>query len=54
MTSHELELTTANRLRLARAFRHNPRVDYAIDCVLEAQMGQALSLIHISEPTRPY
>ena len=41
MTSHELELTTANRLRLARAFRHNPRVDYAIDCVLEAQMGQA-------------
>lgn len=41
MTSHELELTRANRLRLARAFRHNPRVDYAIDCVLEAQMGQA-------------
>ena len=41
MSSHALELTKANRLRLGRAFRHNPRVDCAIDCVLEAQMGQA-------------
>jgi len=39
--AHELELTKANRLLLARAFWHNPRVDYSIDCVLEAQMGQA-------------
>jgi len=37
----ELELTKANRLRLARAFRHCPRVDLAIECVIEGQMGQA-------------
>ena len=46
---HQLELTKANRLRLARAFRHNPRVDYAIDCVLEAQMGQAF----VDDPAQP-
>jgi GNAT superfamily N-acetyltransferase len=39
--SHELELTKANRLRLAAAFRHHKRVDYSIDCVLEGQMGRA-------------
>ncbi|MBP8947767.1 MAG: GNAT family N-acetyltransferase [Candidatus Promineofilum sp.] len=49
MSSHALELTKANRLRLARAFRHNPRVDCAIDCVLEAQMGQAF----MDDPDRP-
>jgi GNAT superfamily N-acetyltransferase len=37
----ELELTKANRLRLARAFRGCPRVDLAIECVIEGQMGQA-------------
>ena len=47
--SHELELTKANRLRLARAFRYNPRVDYSIDCVLEAQMGQAF----VDDPDQP-
>lgn len=41
--SHELELTRVNRLRLARAFRHNPRVDYSLDCVIEDQMGQAFA-----------
>ena len=48
--SHELELTTANRLRLARAFRYNPRVDYSVDCVLEAQMGQAF-VDDLEQPT---
>ena len=47
--SHELELTKTNRLRLARAFRHNPRVDYSIDCVLEAQMGRAF----VDDPDKP-
>ena len=39
--SCELELTKANRLRLAGAFREVPRVDYSIDCVIEGQMGRA-------------
>jgi GNAT superfamily N-acetyltransferase len=38
---HELELTKANRLKLARAFRGNKRVDCSIDCVIEGQMGKA-------------
>lgn len=37
----EYPLTKANRIRLARAFRDVPRVDIAIECVLEAQMGMA-------------
>ena len=47
--SHELELTKANRLRLARAFRHNRRVDYSIDCVVEGQMGRA----YVDDPVAP-
>jgi GNAT superfamily N-acetyltransferase len=38
---HEIELTKANRLRLAEAFRQVKRVDYSIDCVVEGQMGRA-------------
>ena len=38
----ELELNKTNRLRLARAFQQR-RVDYAIDCVIEGQMGQAFA-----------
>lgn len=34
-------LSKANRIRLARAFRHVPRVDVSIECVLEGQMGAA-------------
>jgi GNAT superfamily N-acetyltransferase len=34
-------LTNSHRLQLARAFRNVPRVDIAIDCVLEDQMGKA-------------
>lgn len=41
--SQPLELNKANRLRLARALRHNPRVDYSLDCVIEGQMGQAVA-----------
>lgn len=48
--SHELQLTKANRLQLARAFRHNPRVDYSIDCVIEGQMGHAYT-DDLSRPT---
>lgn len=47
--SHPLELTKANRLRLAEAFRHNPRVDYSLDCVIEDQMGGAV----VDDPQRP-
>jgi GNAT superfamily N-acetyltransferase len=39
--THELELTKTNRLKLARAFRHNKRVDCSIDCVIEGQIGRA-------------
>jgi len=38
---YELELTPANRLKLARAFRHSQRVDCSIDCAIEGQMGRA-------------
>ncbi len=41
--SEELALSRTNRLKLARAFRHNKRVDYGIDCVVEGQMGRALA-----------
>jgi GNAT superfamily N-acetyltransferase len=47
--SHELELNKANRLRLAEAFRHNKRVDYSIDCIIEGQLGRAL----VDDPARP-
>ncbi len=48
MMNHELPLTKLNRLRLAEAFRHNPRVDYSIDCVIEGQMGRA----YVDDPER--
>lgn len=34
-------LTRQNRMRLARAFAHIPRVDISIDCIVEDQMGTA-------------
>lgn len=37
-----LSLNKANRILIARAFTHVPRVDMSIDCVIEGQMGQAL------------
>lgn len=37
----EYPLTKANRINLAKAFRNVPRVDISIECVLEAQMGNA-------------
>lgn len=37
----ELKLTKANRLKVARAFQKNKRVDYSIGCVIEGQMGKA-------------
>lgn len=36
------DLTPANRLLLARAFRTCPRVDLSIDCAVEGQLGRAL------------
>jgi GNAT superfamily N-acetyltransferase len=47
---NELELNKANRLKLARAFKNNPRVDCSIDCVIERQMGRAF-VDSLSEPT---
>jgi GNAT superfamily N-acetyltransferase len=38
---YELELTRSNRLKVARAFHHNKRVDFSIECVIEGQMGKA-------------
>ena len=37
---HELELTKANRLQVARAFRFNKRVDFSIECAVEGQLGR--------------
>ena len=36
----EFELTTANRPRVARAFRFRARVELAIECAIEGQMGR--------------
>lgn len=37
----EYPLTKTNRIRLAREFKHVPRVDLSIECILEGQMGRA-------------
>ena len=37
---YELELTKANRLKIARAFRGNKRVDFSIECAIEGQLGR--------------
>jgi GNAT superfamily N-acetyltransferase len=47
---YELELTKTNRLKLARAFKNNKRVDTSIDCVVEGQMGRAF-VDNLREPT---
>jgi GNAT superfamily N-acetyltransferase len=39
----EYPLTKANRIRLARAFRDNARVDLGIDCAIEGQMGKVFT-----------
>lgn len=46
----ECPLTKANRIRLARAFKHVPRVDLSIPCVIEGQMGKAF-VDDLQEPT---
>jgi GNAT superfamily N-acetyltransferase len=46
---YELELSPANRLRIARAFASTPRVDFAIQCVVEGQMGRAF----VDDPADP-
>jgi GNAT superfamily N-acetyltransferase len=46
---HELELSKANRLKLARVFRDLKRVDFSIDCVIEGQMGRAF----VDDPAHP-
>lgn len=42
-------LDKANRIRLARAFKHVLRVDMSIDCAIEAQMGRAF----VDDPMDP-
>ncbi len=46
---YELTLTKANRLRLAQAFACHKRVDYAIDCAIEGQMGK----VYVDSPAAP-
>ncbi len=46
----EYPLTKANRIRLAQAFRLNPRVDLTFDCVIENQMGKAY-VDHLEHPS---
>jgi len=36
-------LTKPNRIKLARAFKNNKRVDLSIDCAIEGQMGKAFA-----------
>ena len=38
--NNELELTKANRLKIARAFRDHKRVDFSIECAIEGQLGK--------------
>ena len=47
---YELELNKVNRLKLAKAFKNNKRVDTSIDCVIEGQMGRAF-VDNILKPT---
>jgi GNAT superfamily N-acetyltransferase len=44
----EIDLTKANRLKVARAFQHNKRVDISIECVIEGQMGR----VYVDDPDR--
>ena len=44
-----LELTKANRLKVARAFRLNKRVDFSIECAIEGQLGTVL----VDDATQP-
>jgi GNAT superfamily N-acetyltransferase len=44
-----LSLNKGDRIRLARAFRDVRRVDLSIDCVIEAQMGEAF----VDDPGNP-
>jgi GNAT superfamily N-acetyltransferase len=46
----EYPLTKVHRIRLARAFRHVPRVDMSIECAIESQMGRAY-VDDLQEPT---
>lgn len=46
---HELELTKANRLNIAQAFRGNKRVDFSIECAVEGQLGR----VFVDDPGQP-
>jgi hypothetical protein len=46
---HQLELTKANRLKIARAFRGNKRVDFSIECAAEGQLGK----VFVDDPSQP-
>ncbi len=46
---YELELTKANRLKIARAFRFNKRVDFSIECAIEGQLGK----VFVDDPVQP-
>ena len=46
----ELQLTKANRLKVARAFRFNKRVDLSIECAIEGQLGKVI-VDDLAQPT---
>lgn len=48
--NYELELTKANRLKVARAFRFSKRVDFSIECAIEGQLGKVL-VDDLAQPT---
>jgi GNAT superfamily N-acetyltransferase len=46
---YEIELTKANRLKIAGAFRFNKRVDFSIECAVEGQLGR----VYVDDPAQP-
>lgn len=46
---HPFPLTAANRIKLAQAFLHQPRVDLAIESTVEGQMGA----VWVDDPANP-
>lgn len=47
---YELELTKTNRLKIAKAFRFNKRVDFSIECAIEGQLGKVF-VDNLAQPT---
>ena len=50
----ELSSAEVTQFYIDRIEMHNPAINAVIGERFEAALDEALSLIHISEPTRPY